>query len=75
MTRMDLVLAQLREELKERGSERLSYGRDEAALLLGVSNDVLEELIRSCVVLTIELGTEQRIPASEIRRLQQETPI
>ncbi len=75
MTRMDLVLAQLREEMKGRSSERLSYDRDEAARLLGVSSGVLEELIRSCLVLTIELGTEQRIPASEIRRLQREGPI
>lgn len=73
MRRMDLVLAQLREELKERGSERLSYDRDEAARLLGMSNDALEEMIRSCVVLTIELGCEQRIPASEIRRLRKAT--
>ncbi len=75
MTRMDLVLAQLREEMKGKGSERLSYDRDEAARLLGVSSGALEELIRSCVLLTIELGTEQRIPASEIRRLQNTRPI
>ena len=70
MRRMDLVLAQLREEMKGRSSETLSYDRDEAARLLGMSSGALDELIRSCVVLTIELGSEQRIPASEVRRLQ-----
>jgi hypothetical protein len=70
MIRMDVVLAQMREEMKGRGTERLSYDRDEAARLLGMSNVALEEMIRSCVVLTIQLDSEQRIPASEIRRLK-----
>lgn len=70
MTRMDLVLAQLREEMKGRDPERLSYDRAEAARLLGLSSNALEAMIRSCVVLTIELDSQQRIPASEIRRLR-----
>ena len=71
---LKLLRLVVREEVRGKIEEPLLFAFPAAARKLGIGKTKLRELVKSGVVVTVQLGGREMVPASEIARLAHVDP-